>query len=82
MRRRSRRLIRVASDRQRLPVIVAHYLASADQRFQDAIYTAPTSFGFQRIGGSFLGLIPGRGKSRVAIWLPIMLGAWLRLMTK
>src|SRR5271165_336707 len=57
---RQEQIIRVAPDHNRLTVVVANELASADERLRDALYGAPTRFLFKPVGGDFLVLVFGR----------------------
>jgi len=50
-----------------LTVIIANELASADDRFWDALYRASTRLVFKPVGGDFLGVLPCAGERRICL---------------
>jgi hypothetical protein len=56
LQKREQQIVRIASDRKRLPVIVAHDLAAANERFWHALNRSPPGFRLERIGGVFFSL--------------------------
>jgi hypothetical protein len=64
---RQEQMIRIAPDGDGLTVIVANEFASADERFRDALYRAPTRLIFKAVGGHFLGFLPSAGERWVRL---------------
>jgi hypothetical protein len=55
---RQKQIVGIASDRDRLAVIVANDPSSGDERLRDTLHGAPSRFRFERVGRDFLRLIP------------------------
>jgi hypothetical protein len=59
------KIIRVTSDGNGLAIIVSDDPARANEWFLDALNGAPSRLRLERVGGSFLGLVPGGRETRV-----------------